>query len=49
MKKDEVRLNEFDKTEWFVISRAINPDITEAEFEIEWKEFQRLKKAKKLS
>lgn len=41
-----VRLNEFDKIEWRDVCRAIRPDITDEEFDRDWREFQDLKHAR---
>lgn len=38
-----VHLNEFDKLEWWDVCRSVRPDITEAEFDRMWSEFQKLK------
>jgi hypothetical protein len=42
----EPRLDEYDKTEMRDISRALRPDITDAEFDADWEEFCRLKAMK---
>lgn len=43
------RLDQFDKIEWRDVARLLRPDITDAEFDQMWAEFQRMKARKKLS
>lgn len=42
-------LNEYDKVEWLDIARMFMPDITEAQFDEMWAEFQAKKAQKALS
>jgi hypothetical protein len=42
-----MRLDEFDRLEWWDVARRVNPRITWAEFLRQWEEFQRLKAAHK--
>jgi hypothetical protein len=35
------RLDEFDKDEWFDVMRRIRPDLSRAEFDEQWRQFQR--------
>ena len=44
-----VRLNEFDKEEWWEIAREVRPAYTREEFERDWVEFLEMKKQKALS
>lgn len=36
-------LNEFDADEWFDAAKRLKPEMTRAEFDEDWAEFQRLK------
>ena len=43
-----VRLDEFDRTEWFDVARALKPGLTEQEYGAMWDEFIALKRQKEL-
>lgn len=45
----DVRLNEYDRTEWWDMARRFMPGVTEEEFEVMWAEFQKMKAQKALS
>ena len=42
---DDVKLNEFDKNEWFDVYRMFKPDATFDEYEEAWASFQQAKAA----
>lgn len=46
--KENIRLNEFDKAEWFGVCRKLKPGLTEGEYDKMWSEFVSLKKQKEL-
>lgn len=40
------RLDTFDRDEWWAVARILNPDLSRAEFDRQWEEFQVLKATK---
>jgi seryl-tRNA synthetase len=45
--KDDAKLHEFDKVEWFDICKHIKPELTWEEYEPIWDTFQADKSARK--
>lgn len=43
-----VKLNEYDKDEWFSIMKKLNPSLTHEEYETQWDEFQEEKRKRGL-
>lgn len=43
------RLDEMDETEWWDVCRRLCPDVTRADFERHWQEFQAMKRARMAS
>jgi hypothetical protein len=41
-----VRLNEFDKNEWWDVCRKMQPDLSRAQFDAMWADFCRSKAAR---
>lgn len=46
---NDVRLNEYDADEWFDLMRSLKPGLTREQFDVLWKEFCELKRAKQLN
>ncbi len=44
MAPEGVRLNEFDKSEWWDVARRLRPELIEAEYDAMWEDFQRMKR-----
>jgi hypothetical protein len=45
----DVRLDEFDKDEWWDIVQEIRPDLTRAEYEEMWDDFIKMKARKRVN
>ena len=46
---ETIRLDEFTKDEWRDVCRRLRPDITDDEFDEEWREFQAHKRRRRLN
>lgn len=44
---EPARLDEFDREEWWDVCRRVRPDITRAEYDLMWDDFQARKRARK--
>lgn len=44
MFSDGVKLDEFDKVEWFDVAKQFLPELTQEKFNVVWDEFQELKR-----
>ena len=42
----ETRLDEFDKAEWFDVTKRVRPSLSQSEFDELWAKFQRAKQTK---
>ena len=43
------RLDHLDETEWWDVCQRVRPDVTRDEFEEQWREFEAMKRARRLS